>query len=225
MPFAVHCCDHLIHNATVVDPGSGIRPQMDIGVYKPNIGDLFEPGAMPGKVCARRIIDAAGMYAVPGLIEGHGHVLPLSFGFDVNDLWKRGITAVCDMGSVSIPSFQRVWREIINRAPCVINAVLCIINTMESTLYYPQFTNLDNEVNKEEIRDFSAAHGDVLMGIKVFLGAEPPHAGAGACGDAHVPEGLRRGGMPHDCPCGQPLRQAAGDHRLLLARRQLYPCV
>lgn len=174
MPFLVHCYDLLIRNATVVDPGSHIHKKMDIGIYEPNIGDLFEPGTMPGKVCARKVIDASGMYAVPGLIEGHGHVLPLSFGFDVDGLWRRGITAICDMGSVSISSFHRARREIINPAPCVINAALCITNTMESTLYYPLFTNLDNEINKEEIRDFFAIHGDVLMGIKVFIGAETP---------------------------------------------------
>lgn len=170
MPFAVFCYDLLIKNGTVVDPAHGINKKMDIGIYEPNIADVFEPGTMPGRVCARKVIDAEGMIVVPGLVEGHGHVLPLAFAYPIDELWKRGITAICDMGSVSISSFNRCRREIINNAPLTINAALCITSLMEADRYYDINANIETEVDKYVIKDMFETHPDVLVGIKVFIG-------------------------------------------------------
>lgn len=170
MPFAVYCYDLLIKNGTVVDPANNIHKKMDIGIYEPNIADVFEPGTIAGRICARKVIDATGMYIVPGLIEGHGHVLPLSFAYPIDELWKRGITAVCDMGSISISSFNRCRREIINNAPLKINVALCMSSLMESCRYYDINANVEAEVDKYMIKDMFEIHSDVLMGIKVFIG-------------------------------------------------------
>ncbi len=170
MPFAVFCYDLLIKNGTVVDPANGINKKMDIGIYEPNIADVFEPGTKPGRVCARKVIDAQGMTIVPGFVEGHGHVLPLSFAYPIEELWKRGITALCDMGSVSISTFNRCRREIMNDAPLTLNAALCLSTLMECNRYYDINANIETEVDKETIKDMFETHPDVLMGIKVFIG-------------------------------------------------------
>lgn len=170
MPFIVHCYDLLIKNGTVVDPAHGINRKMDIGIYEPNIADVFEPGTKEGRICARKVIDATGMIVVPGLIEGHGHVLPLAFAYPIDELWKRGITAICDMGSVSISSFNRCRKEIINSAPLTINAALCLSSLMESDRYYDINANIETEVDKYAIKDAFETHPDVLMDIKVFIG-------------------------------------------------------
>ncbi len=170
MPFAVFCYDLLIKNGTVVDPANGIHKKMDIGIYEPNIADVFEPGTMPGRVCARKVIDAEGLLVVPGFVEGHGHVLPLAFAYPIEELWKRGITAICDMGSVSITSFNRCRRDIINSAPLTINAALCLSTLMECDRYYDINANVEAEVDKYVIKDVFETHPDVLVGIKLFIG-------------------------------------------------------
>lgn len=170
MPFVVHCYDLLIKNGTVLDPAAGINKKMDIGIYEPNIADVFEPGTKPGRICARKVIDASGLYIVPGFVEGHGHVLPLSFAYPIDELWKRGITSICDMGSVSISSFNRCRREIMNSAPLTINAALCLSTLMECNRYYDINANIETEVDKYAIKDMFETHPDVLVGIKVFIG-------------------------------------------------------
>lgn len=170
MPFVVHCYDLLIKNGTVLDPAAGINKKMDIGIYEPNIADVFEPGTKPGRICARKVIDASGMTVVPGFVEGHGHVLPLSFAYPIDELWKRGITSICDMGSVSISSFNRCRREIMNNAPLTINAALCLSTLMECNRFYDINANIETEVDKYAIKDMFETHPDVLVGIKVFIG-------------------------------------------------------
>lgn len=171
MPFVVYCYDLLIKNGTVVDPVNKIKKKMDIGIYEPNIADVFEPGTKPGRICARKVIDATGMIVIPGMVEGHGHVLPLAFAYPIDELWKRGITAICDMGSVSISSFNRCRKEIINSAPLPIKTALCLSTLMEADRYYDINYDVEKEVDKYAIKDMFETHPDVLVGIKVFIGA------------------------------------------------------
>jgi dihydroorotase len=170
MAFIVNCYDLLIKNGTVVDPANGNHKKMDIGIYASKIVDVFEPGTLPGKICGRKVIDAQGKFVVPGLVDGHVHVLPgLRFEYPIDELWKRGITACLDMGSQTSASFHRA-RKIIDEAPCVINACLGISNMAETQGEIPRYTILDQEVDKEKIKMLFEAHGDVLIGIKVFIG-------------------------------------------------------
>lgn len=171
MAFIVHCYDLLIKNGTVVDPARGIHKKMDVGIYASRIADVFEPGSIPGKICGHKVIDASGLYVVPGLVDGHAHVLPgLRFTYPIEELWKRGITACIDMGSQTSASFHRE-RHIIDEAPCVINACLGLSNMAEIQGEIPRYAMpLEQEVNLEKIQELFEVHGDVLVGIKVFIG-------------------------------------------------------
>lgn len=170
MAFIVHCYDLLIKNGTVVDPANGINKKMDIGIYASRIADVFEPGTLPGKICAHEVIDAEGMTIVPGLVDGHVHVLPgLRFGYRVEDMWKRGITACIDAGSNTAATFNRE-RHLIDEFPCKVNALLGLSVMSETNGEIPRYTVLDKEVNVEHIKEIFEIHGDVLAGIKVFIG-------------------------------------------------------
>lgn len=170
MAFIVHCYDLLIKNGTVVDPVQKIHKKMDVGIYASRIADVFEPGTIPGKICGHKVIDASGLYVVPGLVDGHAHVLPgLRFTYPIDELWKRGITACIDMGSQTSASFHRE-RHLIDEAPCVINACLGLSNMAETQGEIPRYALLDQEVNLDKIQELFEVHGDVLVGIKVFIG-------------------------------------------------------
>lgn len=177
MAFIVHCYDLLIKNGTVVDPVLGLNKKMDVGIYASRIADVFEPGSLPGKICGHKVIDASGMYVVPGLVDGHVHVLPgLRFTYPIDELWKRGITACIDMGSQTSASFHRE-RHLIDEAPCMVNACLGLSNMAETQGEIPRYVLLDQEVNLEKIQELFEVHGDVLVGIKVFIGhADSPGA-------------------------------------------------
>ena len=171
MAFIVRCYDLLIKNGTVVDPVLGINKKMDIGIYASRIADVFEPGSLPGKICGHKVIDATGLYVVPGLVDGHVHVLPgLRFTYPIEELWKRGITACIDAGSQTSASFHRE-RHLIDEAPCVVNAMLGISNMAEVQGEIARYTlPLQQEVNIDKINELFEVHGDVLVGIKVFIG-------------------------------------------------------
>jgi len=177
MAFIVNCYDLLIKNGTVVDPARGIHKKMDVGIYASRIADVFEPGSLPGKICGSKVIDASGMHVVPGLVDGHAHVLPgLRFTYPIDELWKRGITALIDVGSQTSASFNRT-RHIIDEAPCVINACLGLSNMAETQGEIERYALLDREVSKDKIKELFEIHNDVLVGIKVFIGhADSPGA-------------------------------------------------
>lgn len=171
MPFVVKCYDLLIKNGLVLDPILKLYKKADIGIYEPNIADIIEPGAFSGKMCAHRVIDAEGLYVVPGLIDGHVHVLPgFWFSYSIDEMWKRGITACLDMGSVSCASFSLNRRLAINNAPCTIKASLSLSSLSETAGIVPMYAALEHEIDKEYIKDLFQIHHDVLVGIKVFIG-------------------------------------------------------
>lgn len=170
MAFIVTCYDLLIKNGTVVDPANGIHKKMDIGIYGSRITDIFEPGTKEGKICSAKVIDAEGMLVVPGLVDGHVHVLPgLRFTYPIDELWKRGITACIDAGSNTSATFNRI-RHVIDEAPCVVNALLGLSSMSETQGEIARYTLLDKEVNKEKIKELFEQNPDVLIGMKVFVG-------------------------------------------------------
>jgi imidazolonepropionase-like amidohydrolase len=95
----------LITNAMVIDgTGNPTRGPMDILVEGSTITSIRPHGA-PAQVTADRVIDATGMYVMPGIIDLHGHTqfsrngqpFPKDY---VYKLWlAHGITTVRDPGS------------------------------------------------------------------------------------------------------------------------------
>ncbi len=177
MAFVINCYDLLIKNGTLVDPAQGIHKKMDIGIYGSRIVDVFEPDSKQGHILGQKVIDAEGMLVVPGLIDGHTHVMPgFRASYPIDELWKRGLTAVIDMGGQSSATFNR-QRHLIDEAPCVINACLGLSNMSEVQGEIPRYTILDKEVDKYKIKDLFESHPDVLIGIKAFVGhADSPGA-------------------------------------------------
>lgn len=175
MAFVVTCYDLLIKNATVVDPERNLNMKADIGIYEPNIADVFAPGSTDCKICAHEVIDAEGLYVVPGLIEFHGHVFPeMKFYYKLENIYKRGLTAVCDMGSASISSFHTQRKLVINDAPVTVNAALSISSITGSVPGVNRYISSDgvkiDGINKEKLKYFFEVHKDVLIGIKVLIG-------------------------------------------------------
>lgn len=66
--------DLLIRGGTVIDPSQGIRGRRDVGIREGRIAAVDEGLPEAG---AGRVIDAAGLLVIPGLIDLHTHV---SFG-------------------------------------------------------------------------------------------------------------------------------------------------
>ena len=171
MAFAVTCYDVLIKNGVVWDPANGIKEEMDVGIYGSRIADVFAPGSRPGKICGSRVIDAKGLFVVPGLIDAHAHVLPgLPFTYPMDEMWKRGIVALIDLGSNAAGSFKRLRRQYIDNAPLPVNAALGLSCLTDCRGGIPRYSDLEREINPEQIRDVFATNPDCLVGMKVLIG-------------------------------------------------------
>lgn len=100
--------DVVISGGRLLDPGSGIDQNADIGVKDGKvaaIGDLSQAST------AERV-DASGQVVTPGLVDLHAHVFwGIGRGVDVDkDCLPRGVTTVADAGSagsLNFPGFKR----------------------------------------------------------------------------------------------------------------------
>ena len=123
----------LIRNALVIDgAGNPTRGPFDIVVQGGKITAINRPSASPEP--ADRVIDATGMYVMPGIIDVHGHIQFHSGGTPAGEpypkdyvykLWlANGITTIRDPGSLegidTIVNHARLSAENRISAPTII---------------------------------------------------------------------------------------------------------
>ena len=169
MGFNPTCYDVLIKNGTVWDPSTGVKEKRNVGIYGSRIADVFEPDRP--KICGSRVIDAEGKYVIPGLIDAHAHVLPgLPFSSPIDEVWKRGIVSLIDLGSNAAGSFNRLRRQYVDNAPMPVNVALGLSSQTDCRGGITRYTDLEAEVNKEKIKAVFESNPDCLVGIKVLIG-------------------------------------------------------
>jgi dihydroorotase len=119
-------CDLLIAGGTVVNPATGLRGELDVGVNGGRIAALQAGVPQDG---AKRVLDARGCYVTPGLIDLHIHsywgVNP--YGFDADPVCLAGgVTTAVDAGSagpVNFPGFKSFIHE---RSRTRMLALVCV---------------------------------------------------------------------------------------------------
>jgi dihydroorotase len=106
--------DLLLTGGTVLNPATGLRQQLDIGVKDGRVAALQEKLA---RAEAKRVIEVPGCYVTPGLIDFHVHsfwgVNP--YGCDLDALcMSTGVTTAIDAGSsgpINFKGFQKLVYE------------------------------------------------------------------------------------------------------------------
>ena len=63
--------DLLIRGGHVIDPAQGLNGRHDLVVHHGKIAAILDPGQ--DAPSAARVVDVAGQYVVPGLIDFHVH--------------------------------------------------------------------------------------------------------------------------------------------------------
>lgn len=159
--------DLLLAGGTVLDPASGRRERLDVGVAGGRIAAV-EP-ALP-RESAARVLDAAGCYVTPGLIDFHVHsywgVNP--YGFDADPIClKSGVTTAIDAGSAGPVNFPGFKRLIADGSRTRMLEFVCV--AQHGVLHTPgELQDLrfaDPEAAALTVRE----HPDVAVGIKVRL--------------------------------------------------------
>lgn len=159
--------DVVIAGGEVLDPGTGTRGMLDVGIQDGRIAAL-DAGLSQQETAT--VIDASGQLVTPGLVDLHTHVYwgATYWGIEADPVAARsGVTTWLDVGSAgaySFPGFQRYVVEP-NRAK-----VFSLLNLSSIGLIAPtwEFTNLDY-CDVPLAASIVEAHRDVILGIKARI--------------------------------------------------------
>ena len=100
--------DFLIKNGTLIDPAQGIHARKDVAFANGRVSAVSDD--IPTSE-AREVLDAAGCFVTPGLIDLHVHVFygVSHFGIEPDPTClARGATTVVDAGSAGADTFPGV---------------------------------------------------------------------------------------------------------------------
>jgi dihydroorotase len=154
----------------VIDPRNGIDAPMDVAVSGGRIAAV-RPAIDPAS--AKQVVDVAGLYVTPGLIDIHVHlfattgmkgawagdnsVLPDGFSF------RTGVTTMVDAGSSGWHNFEDFRRTVIDRAS---TRVLALLNIAGFGMLTDAPEQNVHDMDAKATADMATRHKDVVVGIK-----------------------------------------------------------
>lgn len=161
--------DVLIRGGELIDPSQALRGIRDVAVRDGRIAAVAE--TLPDAE-APRVIDARGLYVVPGLIDLHLHVYRdhTPWGLDADSLCAAGgVTTMLDTGSAGSLNFDGFRRDIIDRSD---TQVLGLVNLGCAGLVASNFGELLDRRHADLAGTIAAIrrHPDVAVGVKIRAG-------------------------------------------------------
>lgn len=164
--------DLLIKNGHLIDPKNLIDQPMDVAVLN---GEVAEVSSHIPNEKAKKVIDATGLYVVPGLIDMHVHVFagtrhdeyisnsytslpPDGFTF------RSGVTTVVDAGSSGWRNFKTFREQTIDHSETRVLAFLNIVGSgMKGGAIEQNLGDMDPKLTAIVARQ----NPDVVVGIKL----------------------------------------------------------
>ncbi|MEN8203104.1 MAG: amidohydrolase/deacetylase family metallohydrolase [Bacteroidota bacterium] len=164
--------DLLIKNGHLIDPKNQIDQPMDVAVSD---GKVAEVSPDIPKEKANKVIDATGLYVVPGLIDMHAHVFwgtrpdeyisnsytslpPDGFTF------RSGVTTIVDAGSAGWKNFETFREQTIDHSDTRVLAFLNIVGSgMKGGAVEQNLEDMDPKLTATA----ASRHADVIVGIKL----------------------------------------------------------
>lgn len=162
----------LIKGGHLIDPRNNIDGIMDVAIID---GKIARVSKDIDASQASHIVDAAGMYVTPGLIDIHGHVFAgtepnhaYSNGFASvapDGFYQRvGVTTVVDAGGAGWKSFPTFKRNIIDNSETRVLSFLNIVGEgMRGGVYEQDVNDMDPVMAANAARHYK----DYIVGIKV----------------------------------------------------------
>ena len=160
--------DILIRNGEVIDPARRIHKRTDLAVVDGRIAALADGIPAAG---AAEVIDASGLYVVPGLVDLHTHCCHAMTGLSIEAdpiAARSGVTTWVDAGSFGADQAAGFRRFVVRPQQ---------VRVFGYIHQYPNLRNPDVDPVKyarDEIRRTGAAveaNRDIILGIKVYVGS------------------------------------------------------
>jgi len=166
-PQAQRRYDILIQNGEAHDPARGFRQKVDVGVLDGKIAAI-EP-SIP-KERGIDVINAAGLYVTPGLVDLHAHVYHgFSFGIEPDPLARRsGVTTMVDAGTFDGLQADAFRKYVVEPSQCRIYGYVFL---------YPNNRNPDDDPvrwarrHMKRTAEAALANRDFVLGVKYQVGA------------------------------------------------------
>lgn len=193
----------ILKGGHVVDPKNGRDGVMDVAIAD---GKIAEVALSIDAAKARKVVDATGLYVVPGLIDLHAHVFHgtepdayLSNGMVAvppdNHSFRSGQTTLVDVGGAGWRSFPQFKAQIIDTSKTRVLSFLNIVGAgMRGGPAEQDLGDMDARLTAMRIRQ----HPGLIVGIKVahFNGPEwdPVTRAVEAGTEADVPVMIDFGG-------------------------------
>jgi dihydroorotase len=195
--------DLLIRNGHVIDVKNTIDRQTDVAIAAGKIAAVAD-GIDPS--LAARVVDATGLYVVPGLIDIHAHIFYgterdayLSNGESAvppdSHSFRSGQTTLVDAGGAGWRNFPQFKEQVIDRAKTRVLSFINIVGSgMKGGPVEQNLSDMDARLTAMRIRQYSG----LIVGVKVahYSGSEwDPVTRAVAAGtEANVPVMIDFGG-------------------------------
>jgi len=169
--------DLLLKGGHVIDGRNRISAIRDVAIAN---GKIAAVAANIAAADAAKVVDAAGTYVTPGLVDIHVHVYAGtgergSYAGD-NSLYpdgftlRSGVTTVVDAGSSGWRSFDDFKQRIIDRSR---TRVLALLNIVGAGMRGEKFENNLADMEAKPTADMAMKHKDVIVGVKTAHYAGP----------------------------------------------------
>ena len=216
-PLFAQQADLIIQGGHVIDPKNKIDGILDLAITKGKISRVAK-NINPNH--AAKIIDARGLYVVPGLIDIHTHdfygpdsarhfcygtksLLPDGFAF------TSGVTTVVDAGSSGWRDFPVFKKQIIDSSK---TRVLVFLNIVGAGMRGPDYEQDTSDMDAKKTATVARLYRKYIVGIKLAHykgpGWKPVDEAIAAGRQAGIPVMIDFG--EHDSP--MPIRELFMDH-------------
>ena len=167
--------DLLLKGGHVIDPANNVDAVLDVAIAGGKIASINKD--IPANQ-AKKVVDVAGFYVTPGVIDLHYHIghggAPLDWftpearvqlqplGIPADWALTSGVTTIVDAGTAGADTFLLEKEEIIDRAHVRVLAFLNIVaNGMDGGLEQ-SVDQMDPKLCAETLKKYS----DILVGVK-----------------------------------------------------------
>jgi len=156
--------DLLLKNGRTIDPLNGIDGRQDVAISD---GKIAAVGEDLDPALAKQVVDVAGHYVTPGLIDIHVHVYHtrepegLSVMADSHS-FRSGVTTMVDTGTAGAKHFLHFKRTVIDRAR---TRILAYINVVDLGMI-GDFEQDINTMDPELAASIVLAYPETCVGIK-----------------------------------------------------------
>ncbi len=163
--------DLLIQGGHVLDPASGVDGVFDVGVRSGKVAQIAPNLTAPGAPAAVKVVDAAGLYVTPGLVDIHTHVYPFrpgphSYVESVHPdahLLASGVTTTVDVGTAGWENFIDFKESTIDRAKV---RILALINIARRGMLDGESEQDPHDFHPAVAASLARAYPEIVVGIK-----------------------------------------------------------